>query len=120
MKLFDLKRDDLLKHLDDIKAVIKDSCGLTFAQLGRTIRNAYAEGYEDGKAGRPQLEKSDPCPYCDGSETRFRGTSDYATYDYIVFESGEAFLIDADGDTIKIVACPICGRRLDVGGAGNG
>lgn len=64
-----------------------------------------------------KLKKTEPCKYCDGSETRFRNLSDYISFDYIEFENGKAFLVDADGDTIKIVACPICGRRLDIGGA---
>lgn len=35
-------------------------CGLTFAQLGRLVRNCYIEGYEDCKAGCPPLEKNEP------------------------------------------------------------
>lgn len=33
---------------------------LTFAQLGRLIRNSYLEGYEDCKYGKPPLVHNDP------------------------------------------------------------
>lgn len=35
----------------------QEQCGLTNEQLGRLVSNSYAEGYEDCKAGKPQLEK---------------------------------------------------------------
>lgn len=61
------------------------------------------------------LESSQTCEYCDGSQTPLPVDCDipYGSFNRIRIERDGAVMEDADGNYIRIKACPMCGRKLD-------
>lgn len=55
------------------------------------------------------------CEYCNGSGKRFLVDDDipFGSYNNIRIAGDKAFLDDADGFSIRIKFCPMCGRRLE-------
>ena len=55
------------------------------------------------------------CEYCNGSGKRFIVDDDipFGSYNSIRLDGNKAFLDDADGFSIRIKFCPMCGRRLE-------
>ena len=55
------------------------------------------------------------CEYCNGSGKCFIVDDDipFGSYNSIRLDGDKAFLDDADGLSIRIKFCPMCGRRLE-------
>jgi hypothetical protein len=55
------------------------------------------------------------CEYCNGSGKHFLVDDDipFGSYNSIRLAGDKAFLDDADGFSIRIKFCPMCGRRLE-------
>lgn len=55
------------------------------------------------------------CEYCNGSGKHFLVDDDipFGSYNSIRLDGDKAFLDDADGFSIRIKFCPMCGRRLE-------
>ena len=57
--------DDLVAAYLRAKSELDAANGVTYETLGRSIRNAYIEGYQDAKVGKPPLEENVPLTMSD-------------------------------------------------------
>lgn len=93
---------ELILNGPTLNAVPKD----VLRQLIRQLYGRLKE-YEDARM--------EPCEYCDGSQKPLPVDSDipYGSFNRVRLESDGAVLEDADGNDIRIKACPMCGRSLE-------
>lgn len=95
---------ELILNGPTLMAVPKD-------HLRHIIRQLYGrlKEYEDARMT--------PCEYCDGAQKTLPvyvyDDIPYGSFNRIRIESDGAFLEDADGNDIRIKACPMCGRSLE-------